>query len=354
MVTQFDYTKDVINGYGILSAKHFSDDVIFNESYIVFGEFASDGNIHACYDLTVFGSISAKKITVNGSLRVFGSITSDYVQVQKDIFCNANINVKELNGYDNIFAKAVNSAQIFCGNKMLVNETINIDELCEVDNIMVACEGIIGRGSLKVKNAVANDYFEFIGTVQGNVFEIYEMESNMKIPENISIVREQKALDDYAYDCRKSYGEVQKQISNIALIEDEEQLISALEKLTFDKASFNNIYEQFKLIIDYSYRNEIDNIYDYLIIAKSDNELPAALKKYETVSGVFDVIFRNAKVKLSELNFAVNSSTQFAEAIHIAAKYKEYLAGDYDFIMDAIFSSIGIKYNTVRKVLSEV
>lgn len=353
MVTQFDYTENVINGYGILSAEHFNDDVIFNESYIVFGEFVSDENIHACYDLTVFGSICAKKITVNGSLIVFGNITSEYVQVQKDIFCNGNIDVKELNGFANITAKSVNSTIIFCGNKIIVDETINIEELCEVDNIMVACEGIIGSGRLKVKNAVANDFFEFTGNVEGKVFEIYAMENN-KLMSNISpLYVQQKKVDDYTFDYRKSYDKVLEQISNIALIEEEDQLLSSLEKFTFDKVSFNDIYEQFKLIIEYSYRHDIDNIYDYLIIVKSDNEMPVTLKNYETVSGVFDVILKNAKVKLNELSFAVNSSMKFAEAVNIATRYKEYLAEDYEFIMNAIFSSIGIKYNTVKNVLSE-
>lgn len=349
MVKQFDYTGNTINGYGILNAEHFKDDVIFNESYIVFGELKSDENIHACYNLTVFGNMSAKKIIVNGSLIVFGNITSDYVKVQKDIFCNGNVDVGELNGYANVFAKAVNSTQIFCGNKMIVDETININELCEVENIMVACEGIIGSGRLKVKNAVANDFFEFTGTVEGKVFEIYAMEKNMQLSGISTIEEKQKTVDDYTYEYRKSYYGVEKQIFNTAEIKDPNQLLNLLSKLVINKVSFDDIYEQFKKIIDYSYRGDINNIYDYLIIINADNKLPLSLRNYETVSDVFDVMLKNAKDKLNKMSFSVNSSKQFAEAVTIATQYKDYLAEDYEFIMDSVFSSIGIKYNTVKK-----
>lgn len=353
MIRQFDKSENSINGYGILIAEHFDDAVIFNESYIVFGDFVSDENIHACYDLTVFGNISAEKITVNGCLKVFGNMTSDYVEVQKNIFCSGDVIVKELIVYSNIYAKSINSVQILCGDKMIVDETINIDKLCEVDNIMVACEGIIGSGILKVKNAVANDYFEFTGSVDGKVIEIYAMGNKLMEVTTPYIVEQQKSIDDCAFEYAKVYSDIQNQISNISLTEDEEQLLGSLSKFAIDKVSFNNILSQFKLIIEYSYKHDIDNIYDYLIIVKADNELPMYLKKYETVSGVFEVIFENAKGRLNELRFYVNSSFKFAEAINIATQYQNYLGQDFEYIMDAIFLSIGIKYNTVKNVLSE-
>ena len=72
---QYDGESGSIAGKNIIEAFEGNDSVIFNESYIIIGEHTEALKIHAMYDLTIMGDVTAQECVVNGSLTVIGKVS---------------------------------------------------------------------------------------------------------------------------------------------------------------------------------------------------------------------------------------------------------------------------------------
>lgn len=359
MAIQFDYSAEKVMGLNILHAQEYEDDLLFNESYLVLGNIETDKHIHATYDLFVIGDLYANRVTVNGSLIIFGNIITNFLQVQKDIFCSGKIDVQNINGFRNIFSHEINCNEIYCTGNLITMSTMNVDKALNSDGIVVVCEGIIGAGNFNAKNVIVNDYFEFQGKVLGNIFEISTMTTIQPVSqseqrEHIDIGN--KDIPQLAFVYFNLKKEIQKQFDLMTQTEDEETIRAALLELTKENSlDYAELFGIFEEVVKYSYGNKIKDIFDYLILIRAKTLLPTSLSSYETVSGVFDVILKNAGHNVSELDFQVKSQKHFAEALKIAVDYRIDLGEqNYKHVMEKIFSSIGILYSTVRKTLNEV
>lgn len=59
-----------------------------------------------------------------------------------------------------------------CDGNALIRTTIDIERYARIDKTIVAYEGVIGEGSFSAKNAIANEYFEFSGDIEGKIVEL--------------------------------------------------------------------------------------------------------------------------------------------------------------------------------------
>ena len=88
---QYDGESGSIAGKNIVEAFEGNDSVIFNESYIIIGEHTEALKIHAMYDLTIMGDVTAQECVVNGSLTVIGNARIKNITCQNGFICKGDL-----------------------------------------------------------------------------------------------------------------------------------------------------------------------------------------------------------------------------------------------------------------------
>ena len=348
---QYDSSDNVIGGKNIIEAFESDDIVIFYESYTIIGEETSAKKISATYDLTIIGDVTVDELIVNGELTVIGNINAKSLNCANTLICQGNVNVDKLY-VGAIVAKSIKCVEFVCEGNALVETTIDIDESSRTEKTIVACEGIYGQGSFEALNAIANDYFEFDGEIQGKVLELASNTtfSEIMAPAKVGIDLSELEIVD-----------VIKQIEERLKIEYEkcrkleEDSVIELTRL-LDNSILNNLSDYssiFDILTNISYQDEIDDFGDYLIVKYAKEILPEAIYRYETIEHIDALMLPKAEEVLEELDFIPKSIERIAQSIKIAVEYSDSIPMDFDAILDKIFSSIGLRYSTVKNILGK-
>lgn len=343
---QFDSSETIIGGVNIAEAIISDKKLIFNESYTVTGESLVAPSLYACYDLTVIGDVEVDDIEVCGNFRVIGDIKArKRLSCLKGIFCSGDIDADSISGSD-IVADNIKCTTLSCTGNVIARTTIDVGESVTVDKSVMTGEGIVGSGNFSARNAVAAEYFEFVGDVRGKALEL---DTDASFGEPHEEATADKLTLEELFETLK--GKVQERLAQAGEV-DEDQLLSFIEQLSaIDIDLLSDWRKLTGKLVDISYLDQITNLRDYLYVIMATKILPEEIIAYETIEHVFDNLLEDAETRLSSMEFHAKDVEDFAYSLKIVTLCENEIRMDRDEMLDHIFQSVGIKYKTVQGFL---
>ena len=217
--------------------------------------------------------------------------------------CQGDVDADEIY-VGGIVAKSVRCVEFICDGNAIIETTIDIDESSRTEKTMVACEGIMGAGSFSALNAIANEYFEFSGDVQGKVIELEsdttfsEMTQPVKVGTDLSELTIEDVIDKIEDRLNSEY----EKIADL----DEDSLIE-LTKLLGDNSlhilgDYSKVFNELTRI---SYQDEIDDFGDYLTVIYAKKILPKEIYTYETIEHIDSLMLPKAAELLLFSSFII-------------------------------------------------
>lgn len=340
---QFDTSTTQIGGENITEAVQCDKQLVFNESYTVVGRILKAPSIYASYDLTVIGDIEADEIKIRGNLFVVGNIKAGSISCLKSIICNGNIDAGKIFG-DEITAENINCHNLSCNGNVIVRSVIDVQESIKVDKSVLTGEGILGSGQFSAKNAVAAEYFEFDGSVNGKVMEL---ETDATFGE-LQDTTGDEALTTVAATLSEVISAYLSCAGNI----DEDNLVQAVSKVSaIDEKLLSDWEKLINKLVELSYFDSITNFRDYLYVVMAKKLLPKEITEYETMTHVFDAMLVDAEQEIDSLEFHAKTLDDIAYCIKIISLCEADIKIGKDEALDRVLQKLGIKYKTAIKYL---
>lgn len=358
-VVQYDSANKTIGEKNIIEAFDCDDVVIFNESYVIIGSETRAHKVSATYDLTVIGSLSADEIYVNGTLTVIGSIEANKLVCFNSLLCQGDINADYIYIGKDLVADSINCVDFSCYGNAVVRTTINIDKSSHTRKTMIACEGIIGAGEFAAVNAIANEYFEFDGDAYGRIVEL----DTEKVLRDITLTVVPMQTTEPTIDFEQlSIDQALKMMSERLSREygrmgscDKKELLELTNMLSSSAISeLNNVDSLFRYLTSLLEKTEIDDIGDYLLIAYAKKKLPEELYHHKCIEYVDDVLLPKAVDSLDDLDFEPSSVRKIAQSLYIIVQLDGMLPLAAESLYDKVFSAIGLRFSTVKNIVSRV
>jgi hypothetical protein len=352
-LVQYNSGDHVIGNKNVAEAVTIDGDIVFNESYVVIGEFLKARNIHATYDLDVMTDIVAEIISINGNLFVKGDIEADELICRGVFYCTGEIRVNKCNLGSRAMIGSVIGGELYAGGDLFIETTIDTDSSLEAEGLVVAGEGIMGDGLFKAKAAIANEYFEFSGKSKSKVFEISEMEfTEASASQNYGSSDVELAILDMEGAIKAFNTVFENSIREWTQFEEEE-FIAEIRKVSDSMCDLHMIDRVVDTVISLSYERQIDNFRDYLLILCAKNTFPEGLIQYETLQPVIEDMLNEATYRLDRMEYKAKNIEELAISLFVLNKYCEQLPISLEEGADKIFSSIGIRYLTVEHIWRE-
>lgn len=352
-LVQFNSGDHNFNGQNITEVISTDGDVVFNESYIVVGDTLEAQKVYATYDLTILGDLSANLVVVNGTLFVKGDIDAESLTCHGKFICTGEVRVKDLTVDRFAVADSIVSDTIEASSDLFIRTTVDTNKELRADGLLVAAEGIMGAGSFSAKAAIANEFFEFDGQPSSKVFEISSMSfsengsQETATPGEDTVSIESLDLGDIILLFKDSFEATSKKWNNL----DEDELINNLFSIASTLPDMGAIKRIVDRIVEISYLTKITNLQDYLYIIWAKEVFPDALLNYETLEGVFGPLFEDAHKNARHLEFSSSTVKVFSDALYVLSAYHRKLSIPFEDCADMIFSSIGLRYSTVKRAM---
>lgn len=343
---QFNSGENVVGDRNIAEAISVEGDIVFNESYTVIGEILEAKHIHSTYDLNVIADVCAESISVNGNLLIQGSVEAREIICRGTFICTGEVKAEKINLGTYAVAESIVGEELYASDNLFVRTTIDTNTSLEIDGLIVAGEGIMGDGSFNANSAVANDYFEFSGDKNTDVFEISKMEfvkGNIKGKEEIvpdtNLVELIDSFNNIFHENLSEWAQFDEEL----FVKKYREVVSRIDALHFS----NYLLDE---IINLSYEREITNFKDYLYILGAKNVFPKELAQYETIEPVLGELLDDATFKIDNMDFTASNEKEFACSLLILCLYQEQMPISMEEGADKIFSSVGLRYSTVERV----
>ena len=286
---------------------------------------------------------------------IIGNITADKLNCLNSVVCHGDMNIKSIYVGEDIIANSIKCDDFTCDGNAIIKTTIDISESSKTEKTMIACEGIMGDGDFKALNAIANEYFEFNGTINGNIVELETDTtfSKLTIPETpINNNTDNDTSDPIELTFDNSLTITQNLLDGeINKISDwsEEHISEFLTTLSETNISIlANQKELFENLISISYRDEITDFGEYLIALYAQKVLPKEFIDYETIEHIFSQFLPDAKDNLDEMEFFPESINKLATALKLIGLCDDVLDIPVSEAYDKVFNSIGLKFTTVE------
>ena len=380
---QIDSSSSISDKENIFIGSSIDSGVVFNESYTIVGDVDIDKFVIANYDLTVVGSVNCLELEVKKSLTVRGNIECSKLTCNGFLDVTGEIRCKEIVVGEWISAGAIICDKITCSN-VVVQTIIECEEHLESDNSIVACEGVISSGDVKAQYIYAVDYFDHSGDVEGNVYEastaenpaqkviekivervvekkvevpvtkIVEKRVEVPVPQIVEKRIEVPVHKKYnAKEASLLWKNMMKEFYHSIINLDEEEFCASIKEMgNNEPPRMNDIHDMLSRIIEISYLSKITNFYDFLVVIAAKEFLPEELKQYDTVDGVFTVMFDEAVDDVVDMDFSANSVNEFQYALWVIVNYSDKLGIPVAIAFDKVFSSVGLRYTTVERALN--
>lgn len=347
---QYDGEASCIAGKNVIEAFEGNDSIIFNETYMIVGEHTKALKIHAMYDLTIIGDVTAQECVINGSLTIIGDAHIANLTCYNTFICKGNLHADKIYVGRNIIVGSIDCDDIICDGNVVLQTTANINQNAKIGKTMVACEGIMGAGTFSAINAIANEYFEFDGEYEG---KFLELETDATISNTVPVKAAPcETIEDIINLANKKLEEEYDKCPDL----DEEEIIKHLKKLGAIQSrelKFLPIVEPlFTKLTEISYQDRIETIDEYLTVLMAQKMLPTEVYKYESVDHVGKLFLPKAQNEIDELGFEPCTIEQFSRVLSMAVKFEEVLSADWEILMDKVFESIGLKYSTVSSMIN--
>lgn len=344
---QYDGESNAIGGKNIIATSVGDDILLFNESYTVVGSMLKSAKIHAMYDLIVIGDLHTKECIVNGTLTVLGNADIETLTCSNSCFIHGDITSQRMYIGGNFSARSVKCDEFTCDQNVLIQTTIDTNDSLKVEKTLVAFEGIIGAGDFRVTNAIANEYVEFDGELTGKVIEL---DTDTTLSEQAPVKADEVTLEELTEWLRNAF---QNKLSSCQSLE-EDDVVASLHEISdtvYGLSSFDQKSEElFKRLVEISYQEKLESFEDFLAVLHAKAVLPDGLYSYETVEHVNE-FFTSAEESIEMFEFKPASIEEFLQAIQIINKYSSYTHVDQTVLFDIVFSSIGLRYDTVISII---
>lgn len=346
---QFDGETGSISGKNVIESFEGNDSVIFNETYIIMGEHTKALKIHAMYDLTIMGDVTVKECVVNGSLTVIGNARITKLTCHKGFICKGNLYSEQIYVGGDMIVDSIVCDELICDGNVVIQTTVNIKQVAQIAKTIVAYEGIMGTGKFAAHNAIANEYFEFDGEYEGKILEL-EMDTTISeaIPqkpvlggtiEEIIDLTNQKLIEAYGRCPLLEEDQLAEFLHTLGAVENKELKALPLVEPLFSK------------LTEISYQNRIESVEDYLIVFVAKEVLPDEIFTYESIDHIGKQFMPKARDEVEKLIFEPTSVKQFARVLSMAVNFEKDFSDDWEFLMDKIFESVGLKYSTVSSMI---
>ena len=341
-VIQFDDSQTVIGGVNIAETVRSEQKLAFNESYTVVGDKLTAPALYACYDLTVIGDMEVTEIEVKGNLYVRGNIRAQKLSCHKSVICGGNINAEDITAED-VIANDITCGSIVCPGNIVARSAIDVRESLRTKKSAIAGEAILGSGQFSAKNAVAAEYVDFHGDVQGGILEL---ETNAVFDGRPVAPPAEESFQTLSEKLREKIERELKKAGKI----NEDQLVEFVSQLSAIDEHMLSDWKMLteKLVYELAYPERIANLRDYFILIMATKLLPEEIIGYETLEHIFENLLTDAEQSLDTLPFHAENVEELAYALKIAILCENELRIDKEEALDRIFQSIGIKYQTVK------
>ncbi|MCD7751833.1 MAG: polymer-forming cytoskeletal protein [Lachnospiraceae bacterium] len=345
---QFDGESKRLAGKNVLEAFEGNDSVIFNETYIIIGEHTKAFKVHAMYDLTIMGDLTAQECVVNGSLTVLGNVRIGRLTCQNKLICKGELVSEKIYVGGDMIADSVVCDELLCDGNVVVQTTANINQSGKIEKTMVAGEGIMGAGRFEAQNAIANEYFEFDGDYAGNILEL---DMNTVISDTVPPKTAPERIEEIIALANRALSKEYRECAFLG----EEQLLERLQFLgNLESTELKTLPiagALFSRLAEMSYQNRIETVEDYLTVLVAKKRLPHEVFAYESIEHIGEQYLPKARDEMAELMFEPTSVDQFARALSMAIQFEEDLGEDWEDLMNKIFESVGLKYATACSML---
>lgn len=351
ILIQYDGEEGNIAGKNVIEAFTGSDTVIFNETYFVIGSQTEALKIHAMYDLTIIGDVNVQECMVNGSLTIIGDARISSLSCFNTVICQGDLYANKVYVGGDLIVESAVCDELVCDGSVTVHTTININKSSKVADTLFACEGIMGEGHFSARNGIANEYFEFNGDIEGKIVELDT--------ENIicdTVPTKESGSVSTVDAITIAGGKIADEItswSDLSETEIIEHLRAFVDSETFELRNLVKFEYLFEKLTEISYQDRIETVEDFLHVLSAQKLLPQELFFYETIEHVGSVLMPSVKKDLASLSFDVISLEQLSRVLKMAVQFEEELAEDWDFLMDIIFESIGLRYSTVKSIIAK-
>lgn len=311
------------------------NDSIFEVSAIVVANI--QGNIRANYDLTVQGDIEADSLTVMGNFICFGNCKAKSLSVQGT--CQIFGQLEVLDGIisDNLAALNIDIDTLTVNGNIICN-SLNFESALSCSGRIIALDGIMGGGKMECSMVICGEYAS-TNENQGIIIAS-ELEKCIKpicdVPHSVNLEEKSnfqlKSVADLDWD---EYG---KYLQNLSKSHPE---------LTDDYLSYVKLFS-------WSEFSKICDLKQFISLMKDifcAGELTKASDLYDVIK---KELFEKTKKNIFDLALPSLSQEEFASLLNILVSYKEYISYDiYEFLVEAMFNKIGLKYSTVCLLLEE-
>lgn len=319
-----------VGEYYLLQKKMNNRKLAFKSKVIIVNDIEAD-ELRFFYDVVFIGNVKVRTLNADSNVTVIGKFDSENTTVKGSLIVKNDIAVKYLN------AKNV---RVDGGMSTISNATIeesfysseNAIFESDVNCPLVYCEqAIIISGSAKVDRVV---YGEFC-------------DCNCDCNQLLQIGTE--------YNVRASLGteivNCQEELQGLIEEDDWEEILSYLKSISGKTRSNMENYEQYNRMLEYSYMTHLNNLNEYIDIIYIYFNKFFLLKSSGVIEDVYNAFIVDNTEYIS-LKFKIHSHDEFAECLQKLCKLKDNIDKViYSFLLDELYSNIGIKYNLVKRKL---
>ena len=288
-----------------------------------------NGKLQANYDLIVCGNIDVESLTVMGSLVCFGNCKAEDLNVQGrcDIFGVLEVNDALFS--DDLRAREIVADKIEVMGKVIC-DSIDCTEKLICHNSILVSAGIMGDGSFDSNLIICGEYA--FTEDNENVFVANEIEDRLVEPNP------------------NAHADPSADITGMDWGECEEYL----RTLSKEDPDYRIDYEAYLELVKWSDNTKIKSINQYICLAELLNRKGEKYKESDLYHVVKEELFDKSYSNIFNMQILSLSQEEFIRLNYKLYASKEIIPSDaYRFLLEELYSKIGLKYNTVVMMLGE-
>lgn len=340
---EIDDTDYIIGGNKIWEFNDSYDKLSFNSSFCVIGKNIRVSRIRAIYDLIIIGDVQvAEVIEVKGNLFVCGKIEANAIIVGNEFTCSSKVVANRVEAGTNILVKDIKCNDVVCGGNIMAEN--DIDVKCVKTNRTILSGGGIYSDNIYSQNTIAVDLIECDGERVGNIIDL----SDSTIPIQAQVQKSGESLRDLDYRIIKEIAKLiqEKYGSSVGDISNYLKHVAKLEASKL--CDMNSAYQYLTEIIELS---SISNLRDYIILQYCKNTLMLELLNNPIIRRGYERLDVVTVADVRAMEFKARDLGDFVFCLKIVNEQQDMFDNMQELILDKIFQSIGIKYNTVREFI---
>lgn len=323
-------------------------------------------NINANYSLIVLGNIEANEVSILKDLICIGNIKCKRLEVTGECKCFNQIDANEVHiGNNLVISEGVikNGGQV--GGNLIIDRAVDVSGDLHINKNVIANEGTFGDGIIDCKNIIANDFIENDVKCK-NINYILEDSSRYKVNkestqepsiygfDSLYDFVESKDFSQYIDNKNKFINnQIKKWFTDIESKYKYNEIEEILSKLSKLSPIFKKSYLLFKDILDFSYNDKIDKLDIFIKLLDYKRQLPKYISNISICRDMFGVFLEAQRKNIKEMDLStIKTHREFTKLLNQVENIKKYLSKDeYFYILDKIYSHIGIKTSMVKRFL---